>query len=29
MTADQVKAAFSKWIDPANFVQVVRGPAPQ
>ena len=29
MTADQVKAAFAKWIDPANFVQVVRGPAPQ
>jgi zinc protease len=29
MTADQVRAAFAKWIDPANFVQVVRGPAPQ
>ncbi len=29
MTADQVKAAFAKWIDPTNFVQVVRGPAPQ
>jgi zinc protease len=29
MTADQVKFAFAKWIDPANFVQVVRGPAPQ
>ncbi len=25
MTADQVRAAFAKWIDPANFVQVVRG----
>ncbi|MBV9761806.1 MAG: insulinase family protein [Acidobacteriaceae bacterium] len=29
MTADQVRAAFAKWIDPAGFVQVVRGPAPQ
>lgn len=29
MTADQVRAAFAKWIDPASFVQVVRGPAPQ
>lgn len=29
MTADQVKSAFAKWIDPVNFVQVVRGPAPQ
>ncbi len=29
MTADEVRAAFSKWIDPANFVQVVRGPTPQ
>ncbi|MGC2661223.1 MAG: pitrilysin family protein [Bryobacteraceae bacterium] len=29
MTADQVRAAFSKWVNPANFVQVVRGPAPQ
>lgn len=29
MTADQVRSAFSKWIDPANFVQVVRGPTPQ
>ena len=28
-TADEVRAAFSKWIDPANFVQVVRGPTPQ
>jgi zinc protease len=29
MTSDQVRSAFAKWIDPANFVQVVRGPAPQ
>jgi zinc protease len=29
MTADQVRAAFAKWIDPGAFVQVVRGPAPQ
>ena len=29
LTADQIKAAFAKWIDPAAFVQVVRGPAPQ
>jgi zinc protease len=29
MTAEQVRTAFSKWIDPANFVQVVRGPTPQ
>jgi zinc protease len=29
ITADQIRAAFAKWIDPANFVQVVRGPAPQ
>lgn len=29
ITADEVRAAFSKWIDPANFVQVVRGPTPQ
>jgi zinc protease len=29
MNAADVRAAFSKWIDPANFVQVVRGPAPQ
>ncbi len=29
ITADQVRAAFAKYIDPANFVQVVRGPAPQ
>ncbi len=29
MTADQVKAAFAKWIRPDGFVQIVRGPAPQ
>jgi len=29
MNADQVRAAFAKYINPANFVQVVRGPAPQ
>ena len=29
MTADEVRAAFAKWIRPQDFVQVVRGPAPQ
>ena len=29
ITADQVRAAFEKWIHPDAFVQVVRGPAPQ
>ncbi len=29
MTADQVRAAFAKWIKPGDFVQIVRGPAPQ
>jgi zinc protease len=29
LTADQVRAAFAKWIRPDEFVQVVRGPAPQ
>lgn len=29
MTPEEVRAAFAKWIDPANFVQVVRGPAPK
>ena len=29
MTADEVRAAFSKWVRPQDFVQVVRGPAPQ
>ena len=27
MTADQIRAAFEKWIHPNAFVQVVRGPA--
>jgi hypothetical protein len=26
MTADEVRAAFARHINPANFVQVVRGP---
>jgi zinc protease len=29
MTADQVRAAFEKWIRPDGFVQIIRGPAPQ
>jgi zinc protease len=29
MTAEQVRAAFVKWIRPDSFVQVVRGPAPE
>lgn len=29
MSAEQVKAAFAKWIRPEDFVQIVRGPAPQ
>jgi zinc protease len=29
LDADQVKAAFAKWVDPARLVQVVRGPAPE
>ncbi|HEX4230608.1 MAG TPA: pitrilysin family protein [Bryobacteraceae bacterium] len=29
MTADEVRAAFSKWVNPGDFVQVVRGPVPQ
>jgi zinc protease len=29
MTADEVRAAFMKWIRPNDFVQVVRGPAPK
>jgi zinc protease len=29
MNADQVRAAFEKWIRPDEFVQIVRGPAPQ
>ncbi len=29
LTADDVRAAFAKWIRPDDFVQIVRGPAPQ
>ena len=29
MTGDQVREAFAKWIRPDDFVQIVRGPAPQ
>ncbi len=29
LSADQVRAAFEKWIRPDAFVQVVRGPAPK
>jgi len=29
LSADDVRAAFEKWIRPADFVQVVRGPAPK
>jgi zinc protease len=29
LTADDVRAAFAKWIRPEDFVQIVRGPAPQ
>ena len=29
LTADDVRAAFEKWIRPDGFVQVVRGPAPK
>lgn len=29
LTADDVRAAFEKWILPGRFVQVVRGPAPK
>ncbi len=28
LTADEVRAAFAKWIRPQDFVQVVRGPQP-
>jgi zinc protease len=28
LTAGQVRATFSKWVRPSDFVQVVRGPAP-
>ncbi len=29
MTADQVRAAFAKWMRPDDFVQIIRGPAPE
>lgn len=29
LTADEVRAAFAKWIRPDGFVQVVRGPTPK
>jgi zinc protease len=29
MTADEIRAAFKKWVRPGDLVQVVRGPAPQ
>ncbi len=29
ITADEIRAAFEKWIHPNAFVQVVRGPAPK
>ena len=29
ITADQVRAAFAKWVRPDAFVQIIRGPAPQ
>ena len=29
ITGDQVKAAFAKWVRPEDFVQIIRGPAPQ
>jgi zinc protease len=29
LSADEVRAAFEKWIHPSAFVQVVRGPAPK
>jgi zinc protease len=29
MTADEVRGAFAKYVNPDNFVQVVRGPVPQ
>jgi zinc protease len=29
LTAEEVRAAFEKWIRPGSFVQVVRGPAPK
>ena len=29
LSADDVRAAFAKWVRPDDFVQIVRGPAPQ
>ena len=29
MTAEQVQAAFKKWLRPDDFVQIVRGPQPR
>ncbi len=29
LTAEDVRAAFAKWVNPSDFVQVVRGPAPE
>lgn len=29
MTADQIRAAFAKWVRPDDFVQVVEGPTPK
>ena len=29
LTAEDVRAAFAKWIRPQDFVQIVRGPSPQ
>jgi zinc protease len=29
LTAEQVKAAFAKWIRPADLVQVTQGPLPK
>jgi zinc protease len=29
INADEIRQAFARHVDPANFVQVVRGPAPQ
>ena len=29
MSADQVRAAFEKWVRPDGFVQIIRGPAPE
>jgi zinc protease len=29
MSADEVRAAFEKWVRPDGFVQIIRGPAPE